>query len=210
MADNAQPDLAYDSDRQQLGDVYARALLGAATSSDSIEEVIAQTESLCQDLFASNPKLKELFESPRISHLEKEQMLDKAFHGRMETTLLNFLKVVSRHGRMDCLPAIEHSLREQYNAIHGRVKVEVTSATALDDETRELMVSQLSSSLQQQVELVVKVNPDLIGGTIVRIGDTVYDGSVANRLAKIKHETRARTTMEFQQATERFTSAETS
>jgi F-type H+-transporting ATPase subunit delta len=208
MAETAHQGAAYDSDRQQLGDVYARALLAAATSSDSVEEVMEQTESLCQDLLASTPQIRQLLESPRISHQNKERMLDKAFAGRMDTTLLNFLKVLSRHGRMDCLSAIERSLKDQYNTLQGRMEVQVTSATPLDEETRAAITSQLVSSLNSQVELVVEVNPELIGGTIIRIGDTVYDGSIANRLARIKQDALARTTMEFQQATDRFASGE--
>ena len=208
MAKTTQQGVAFDSDRQQLGDVYARALLAAAISGESVEEVMEQTESLCQDLLASNPQIRQLLESPRISHAEKERMLNKAFGDQMDITLLNFLKVLSRHGRMDCLSAIERSLRDQYNTMQGRVEVQVTSATPLDDETRAAITSQLASSLDQQVELVVEVNPELIGGTIVRIGDTVYDGSVANRLARIKQETLARTTAEFQQATDRFASGD--
>ena len=208
MAKTTQQGVAFDSDRQQLGDVYARALLAAATSSDSVEEVMEQTESLCQDLLASTPRIRQLLESPRINHQDKERMLDKAFAGRMDTTLLNFLKVLSRHGRMDCLSAIERSLKDQYNTLQGRIEVQVTSATPLDEETRAAITSQLVSSLNSQVELVVEVNPELIGGTIIRIGDTVYDGSVANRLARIKRETLAHTTMEFQQAADRFTSGD--
>ena len=208
MAETAQQGAAYDSDRQQLGDVYARALLAAANSSDSVEAVMEQTESLCQDLLASQPKIRQLLESPRISHAEKERMLDKAFTGRMDVTLLNFLKVLSRHGRMDCLSVIGRSLRDQYNTMQGRLEVHVTSATPLDDETRSTITSQLTASLDQEVELVLEVNPELIGGTIVRIGDTVYDGSVANRLARIKQETLARTKAEFQQAADRFASGD--
>ncbi len=124
MAESAQQGAAYDSDRQQLGDVYARALLDAATSGDCVQEVMAQTESFCQDLLVSKPQIRQLLESPRISHADKERMLDKAFAGRMETTLLNFLKVLSRHGRMDCLSAIERSLKDQYNTMQGRIEVQ--------------------------------------------------------------------------------------
>ena len=208
MAETTQQGVAFDSDRQQLGDVYARALLAAAISSESVEEVMQQAESLCHDLLANTPQIRQLLESPRISHAEKEDILVKAFAAQMNTTLLNFLKVLSRHGRMDCLSAIERSLRDQYNTMQGRVEVQVTSATPLDDETRSTITSQLTASLDQEVELVLEVNPELIGGTIVRIGDTVYDGSVANRLARLKQETLARTTAEFQQAADRFASGD--
>ena len=209
MTESTQQGVAFDSDRQQLGDVYARALLAAATSGDKVEEVMQQTESLCSALLSGERQMvRKLLESPRISHLEKERILNKAFAGQMDTTLLNFLKVLSRHGRMDCLSAIERSLRDQYNTMLGRIEVQVTSATPLDDETRVSITSQLASSLNSEVDLVVQVNPGLIGGTIVRIGDTVYDGSVANRLARIKQDLVARTTMEFQQSSDRFASGD--
>ena len=208
MAETTQQGVAFDSDRQQLGDVYARALLAAAISSESVEEVIEQARALCHDLLVNTPQIRQLLESPRISHKEKKDILNKAFKNQMDTTLLNFLKVLSRHGRMDCLFAIERSLRDQYNSMQNRIEVQLTSATPLDDETRSSITSQLSSSLDKQVELVVDVNPELIGGTIVRIGDTVYDGSVANRLARISQETLTRSTLEFQQAGDRFTSGD--
>ncbi|MFP6647951.1 MAG: F0F1 ATP synthase subunit delta, partial [Pirellulaceae bacterium] len=72
MAKTTQQGVAFDSDRQQLGDVYACALLAAAISSQSVEEVMQQTESFCQDLLASKPQIRQLLESPRISHAEKE------------------------------------------------------------------------------------------------------------------------------------------
>ena len=71
MAETTQQEVAFDSDRQQLGDVYARALLAAASSSESVEEVIEQAGSLCHDLLARTPqKIRQLLESPRISHKE--------------------------------------------------------------------------------------------------------------------------------------------
>ena len=103
MAETTQQGVAFDSDRQQLGDVYARALLAAAISSESVEEVMQQAESLCHDLLANTPKIRQLLESPRISHEEKKDILDKAFAAQMNTTLLNFLKVLSRHANGDGL-----------------------------------------------------------------------------------------------------------
>jgi F-type H+-transporting ATPase subunit delta len=125
--------LAFDPESQYLGNVYAKALLGATENAGLTDQVLEQLDSFVQDVVAKVPKLEAVLSSPRVSHEEKVAMLDKAVGRTMHPVLLNFLKVVSRHGRLHCLRAIARGAREQLNALRGRLEVTVESAAPLSD-----------------------------------------------------------------------------
>ncbi len=202
MAD--QQDLSTDPGLQHLGSVYAKALLGATEKAGNTTTVLAELDSLVDDVLARLPNIKAAWTSPRIGHRDKELMLDKAFAGRMSRELLNFLKVVSKHGRMECLAAIRRAARDQFNALRGRVEVTVRTADALDGQSQTLVRSRLEAALQRDVDLALQVDPQLIGGIVVRVGDTVYDGSVANQLKRMRAETLERTAGKVRAALDRF------
>ena len=113
-------------------------------------------------------------------------MLDRAFSGKMSPQLLNLLKVLCRNGRFECIHAIRRAAHEQFNELRGRVEVLAQSAQPLEDEAVELVRSKLQTSIGREIDLQVTVDPDLIGGIKLTIGDTVYDGSVVNRLASLR------------------------
>src|SRR5262245_46105419 len=92
-----------DASRQHLGTVYAKALLGAAEKVGQADQVVEELESLVADVLNKLPALEEALKTPRLTHEERLPILDKAFGGKMSATALTFLKVVSKHGRLDCL-----------------------------------------------------------------------------------------------------------
>src|SRR5688500_16298164 len=104
-----------DSGHQHLGSVYAKALLGAAESAGQSQQVLEELESLVADVLDKLPQLDAAFASPRLSAEEKSALIDRSFGGRVSKTLLHFLKVVARHGRLDTLRAILQAARKLYN-----------------------------------------------------------------------------------------------
>ena len=92
-----------DAGRQHLGTVYAKALLAAAEKAGQADQAVEELESLVSELFAKLPQLEELLRTPRLTHEERLPVLDKAFAGKLSPTTLTFLKVVSKHNRLDCL-----------------------------------------------------------------------------------------------------------
>jgi len=210
MADTRSQQESFDSDRQQVGEVYAQALLAAASQHGVVESSLEQLESVCQDVLSELPKLRLLLDSPRIGPADKQRVLDKAFGGQMETILLNFLKVLAEHGRLDCLAAISAAYRELYNESTGRVTLQVTSASEMDQARQAQIAQQLGEKMNKTVEIELTVDPDLIGGTVIRDGDTVYDGSVANRLEQIRQQAMQRTTQQFQEMADRFSTEDDS
>jgi F-type H+-transporting ATPase subunit delta len=193
----------FDTGKQHLANVYAKALLGAAQASGSTDAVLAEFDQFVGVLDRA-PDLEPVLTSYRIDAAEKEALLDKVLSGKISATLLNFLKVMARHGRLDCLRATHQAAQRLYNDMRGRREVYVKTAEPIDHETRELIAARLRSSLKADVDLHVEVDPAMIGGLVVRVGDTVYDGSVANRLARFREEALASATQEMRARLDRF------
>ena len=182
----------FDAGQQHLGNVYAKALLGVTEQAGNTEQVVDELESFVADVLDRLPDLESLLRSPRVPHADKEQMLDRALAGKMSTELLNFLKVVSRHGRLDCLRMINRAVRRLVDELRGRIEVEITTAADVEGEILESVRNRLTASLGKQVTLVTRVRPELLGGLLIRVGDKVYDGSVKNRLERMREETTTR------------------
>jgi|TARA_B100000519_G_C14194160_1_gene414581 F-type H+-transporting ATPase subunit delta len=193
-----------DTGKQQVGEVYAASLLKAAEQAGETATVLSEFQSLVEDVLNVNPQIESILGSPRIAHDEKVSMINKAFQGKATKTFLNFLKVASKHGRLDCLRVTFASFREQLFAQQGRLEVQVTTAQELDHSTQDSMKAALSSAFDATVELVLNVDPQLIGGSLIRVGDTVYDSSVANRLERVRALAKDNTIREIRLATERF------
>jgi F-type H+-transporting ATPase subunit delta len=194
----------FDSGRQQVGAVYAKALLGAAEKAGQADLVVEELESLVADVFNRLPQVEMTLASPRLSHEERLPILDRAFSGRMSPTALQFLKVVSKHGRLDCLRAIARSARKQLNELRGRVEVLVETAQPLSNPLRERIVARLTQLLGREVIVTSRINEDLLGGVVVRVGDTVYDGSLAAQLKRVGQVTLEHTKQQIRESLERF------
>jgi F-type H+-transporting ATPase subunit delta len=198
------PEVAYDSSRRQVAAVYAKALLGAAEKQGLTHIVQEELHSLVDDVLERLPKFAAALAYPRIPTPEKQRMLDLAFGGKMNSLLLNFLKVVAEHERLDCLYEIRQAFVKLYNALHGQVEVEVRTAEPLTAETLGQVEQRLTVLLGKRVDLKTRVDPALIGGMVVRVGDTVYDGSLLNRLEQMRIKTLESTTEKIRDSLERF------
>jgi F-type H+-transporting ATPase subunit delta len=193
-----------DSGRQHLGSVYAKALLGAAEKVGQAEQVVEELESLVNDVLTKLPQLDGVLSTPKLSHEERLPIIDKAFGGRMSATTLTFLKVVSKHDRLGALRAIARAARKQLNALRGRVEVIVETAHPISNPLRERIVSRLRQLLGREVILTSDVNEDLLGGLVVRVGDTVYDASLAAQLKRMEQVTLDQARRAIRQSVERF------
>ena len=209
MSDQSIPDDrpvtdVYDTAQQHLGDVYAKALMGAAEQAGTTDRVMEELESLVSDVLVRVPKLADALSSPRITHEEKEKLLDTAFAGKMSGELLNFLKVASRHGRLNCLEAIRRAARDRYNKMKGRIEVQVRASYPLTDELRESVKATLEKALSAEVILQVEIDESLLGGLVIQIGDTVFDGSVASQLSQLRGAGLSGALQAIRQSTSRF------
>ena len=193
-----------DAGRQHLGTVYAKALLGAAERAGQADQVVDELESLIADVLDKRPQIDALLRTPRLTHEERMPILEKAFGGKLSPTLMTFLKVISKHGRLDALRAIARAARKQLNVVRGRVEVLVETAYPLSNPIRERITARLSELLHRQVILTTRINEELLGGLVVRVGDTVYDASLAASLKRMQQVTLEHTKQAIRQSIERF------
>ncbi|MGI9474942.1 MAG: ATP synthase F1 subunit delta [Rubripirellula sp.] len=187
MNEAATHDTVLDTGAEQLGKTYARALIGAAQNAGVADEVIAQLGALNDEYLAGSPQLRAAFSSPQIDEAEKTRVIDRVFGDEFHPVLVKFLKVMAGRGRLGHVDAVRAAADDMYDEMLGRVVASVQSAVPLDDALRSQITDQLGSIMQKQVRLRESVDPDLIGGLVIRVGDRVFDSSVSNRLDKIAH-----------------------
>jgi F-type H+-transporting ATPase subunit delta len=202
MAD-ASKSTTIDPRRQQIGAVYAKALLGAAEKAGQTDAVLEELASLVAVL-NELPDFDEALRTPRISYEDKVRMLDSVFGRRMSSLTLNFIKVVAQHERLDCVRAIERAARKLFNVLRKRIEVLVETAAPISNQLQYTIAAKLKQTLGRDVVLATDVNPDLLGGLVVRVGDTVYDGSLAGRLKQMQAVTLDKTTATIRESLERF------
>jgi F-type H+-transporting ATPase subunit delta len=193
---------------QQVATIYARALLDAAEVNGQTETVVSELDSFVTDVFGAAPKLEAVLGSALVSPDEKCALLDKALHGKASPLFLNFLKVVARHSRLDILRPIHQAAHVLYDRMRSVVRVQVASATDLGDELRLELTESVRRMLGGTPELEAEVRPELVGGMMMRVGDTVYDGSIATRLERIRQQMIERSVHEIQSRRDRFSSPE--
>jgi F-type H+-transporting ATPase subunit delta len=204
MAADSDQRKGLDPGSEPVAAVYAKALLGALEDSGQADAVVEELESLVVDCFDKLPQVEAALGSPRVAHDEKIALLDKAFQGRMSPVLLNFLKVASQHGRLDCLRAILRAAQKQLSQMRGRVEVELATATAIEPALQQQVTAALQTALGKPISLNAQVRPELIGGMLVRIGDSVYDASVFHRLRQLREDALQSAKEAIQTSLERF------
>jgi len=133
-----------------------------------------------------NPKLRLFLESPRVSAAQKSEVLGKAFSDRMPRLMLRFIQSVVMHRRQMLIPEIAREYLDLVDAAEGRMHARVTVASEPDDAGRSAIAQQLSRMFGKDVVPHVNVDPSIMGGVIVHVGDTVLDGSVKKRLATLR------------------------
>lgn len=184
MTEQPEHSTALDSDDQQVGALYAKALLGAA--GDKADEAVEELEAIVTECLDKNPNFEIALASPRITQDHKEQMLDRIFNGKIGSDLLNFLKILCRRGRIHNLRAIQVTATQLREEQLGKQRVIVTSAKPLEDSQRKSICDALTKTLGKEAVLVEKVDESLLGGVVLRIGDEVLDGSVLGKMDAIR------------------------
>ncbi len=191
-------------DQEKIGEIYSRALLGATEDAGQTVAVLEELDALVDEVLSRFPKLESVLSSLLVSPDEKIVQLDRVFAAQISRLLLNFLKVVARRGRLDCLRAIRHEARKLYDEMLEKTRVRIATAAAVDPQQLERIAALLGASLGQRPILETVVDPALIGGAVLRIGDTVYDGSVAHQLQSIRQQMIDRSVHEIQSRRDRF------
>ncbi|MCA1686686.1 MAG: ATP synthase F1 subunit delta, partial [Planctomycetia bacterium] len=146
--------------------------------------------------------------SPSRALAEKDQVLERTFGGRALPTVVQFLRVLNRHGRLDLLGPVLRAARATWDRRQNRRPVTVRSAVPLTDAQADALRARLAATVGGTPVLKQEVDPGLIGGLVVQIGDDVYDASVRNRLEQLRQRLIEGKTHEIQSRRDHFSHPE--
>lgn len=198
------PAVKVDIEKQRLGAIYASGLLRVTEARQSSDEVMEELNTLIDELFAKAPELESTLATPRIAAHEKQALLDRIFQGKVSEQFLNFLKVVARHDRLNCIRDIRAAFRDELNRLRAKLAVLVTSAAPISDDQRGHVVHTLQTKMSRELDVSFDVDPSIIGGLVIKVGDTVFDNSVASQLKRLREQTITNTTSQMRDSIDRF------
>lgn len=135
-----------------------------------------------------DPRLHRFLEAPQIGADQKKTVLSRALSDRAPRTFLLFLDKLVDNRRQLLIPAVAVEYQNLLDEALGRVHAQVTVAREVDEATRKNIAAELSRNLGREVIPHLMVNPAILGGVVVRVGDTVMDGSVRRRLSSIRRQ----------------------
>ena len=169
---------------EHIARVYADALFGVAKEKGKLDAIREQLGQFA-DALADNRQLQLFFFSPYFSSAEKEDGLAKAVSGA-EPELVNFLNLLLEKHRMPVLFRIRKQFESLWAKENKRLGVTVTSAVELDPEVARKIGAEIEGQTGEVVELESKVDPEILGGLVVQVGNMVLDTSIRNRLEKLR------------------------
>ena len=193
-----------DVTEEQVAHVYAQAFMGVAAKSPDTTALVDEVASLVGDVVERFPQLEQTLRSELVSPDDKANLMDRVFGGRASAPVLNFLKVLSAHGRLSLLRPIARILKKLDAQRRGLTDVEVRVASSLDDGLRREIADRLRIMLGGEPVLHVLVDPSLIAGIVIRVGDRVYDSSVHTQLEHARRAMIERATERIETQPERF------
>lgn len=160
---------------------YGETLFELARRHDALEAFEDGVQTLAT-LLDENRDFRLFLETPRISDGEKKKVVRSAFENAVPRPLLNFLLITIDKRRQRLLPDIAREFRALVDEHEGRTHVDVTLAREMDEETVAEVGRRLSEMLDTNAIPHIRVKPEILGGIVIRTGDTVYDGSLRRRL----------------------------
>jgi len=160
---------------------YATALLEAAQAAGNLEKVRADL-AFVRHTLEQKPEARAFFTSPKINPGAKKRVMESLFGGRVERTTMSFLAVLIDRRREAYFDEIIQSLEHLAYLATGLTEAEIRTAVPMDEAWYQRFVQALEAKLGRRLAATFRVDPELRGGVVVRIGDTVYDGSIKRRL----------------------------
>jgi len=162
---------------------YAQALFEVANgkgSTDAVEQELKAFTTALKD----NPKMVDLLNNPSIETGVKKQQVTSLLQGRVSDIVLNFIQLLIDRRRQDTIESIYTEYVRLADEARGQIKATVETAVPLSEEELSVLKSKLGDA--SKVELKATVNPSLIGGARVRVGDRVFDYTVAGQLERFR------------------------
>jgi F-type H+-transporting ATPase subunit delta len=165
--------------------IYAKALYQLADEKGRVDEVYDELRDL-STLFKDSKELYALLTSPKVDRKEKKRIIRDTLGPVCSRLTVYFLLTLIDKNREVLIPFMSEEFKEILDDVHNRIDVEVTSAIRLEDDMLRRIKDALSRVLQKEIVLQPRVDPDILGGIIVRVEDTVLDSSLKGRMERLR------------------------
>jgi len=169
---------------EEIAEVYARSLFEVASEQDVLDEVREQLGQFA-DALQENRELAVFFFSPYFSTQEKKEGLHKML-SEPDAIFMNFLEALTERHRMPVIFRIRQRVDHMWEEAHQLLPVQVTSAISLNEQTVRSIGEKIGEQTGREVELSSTVDPDILGGIVLRVGNFILDASIRNRLEQLR------------------------
>jgi ATP synthase F1 delta subunit len=171
---------------EEIAQVYARSLFEVASEQDKLDTVKEQLGQFA-DALHENRELAVFFFSPYFSSDEKKDGLHRMVEGA-DPAVMNFLEALIERHRMPVIFRIRTDFDVLYDKTNKLLPVQVTSAVELDPETVQSLGKRIGEQTGNEIELSSKVDPEILGGIVLRVGNFILDASIRTRLEQLRRE----------------------
>jgi F-type H+-transporting ATPase subunit delta len=169
---------------EEIAEVYSRALFEAAKDNDVVDRIHEELGQV-DDALREDRELQLFFFSPYFNSEEKKEAVRRVVDGADER-LINFLELLAERHRMPLLSRVRRQFDDRWAEENRLLPVSVTSAVDLDESLVKEIGDRIEDQTGRRVELSSNVDPDVLGGLVVRVGNMVLDASVRNRLEQLR------------------------
>lgn len=177
-----------DVQSDAVAEIYAKSLFQLAHEqggAQAVQSTLDELKSL-RGLVRSDKQATEFFSSRIIALKHKQAVLEKALRGRLSDLSVNFILLLNRKGRLAHYPVMVQAFDEIVQETLGRVDISVQTAQPLDDAQADDLRRRLSAAMGREVVMHAKVDPAMLGGLRVQLGDRLIDASVSSKLRRAK------------------------
>ena len=169
---------------EEIAEVYSRSLFEVASESGGLDRIHDELAEFA-DVLAEDRDMQVFFFSPYFSSQEKKEGIAKLIEGADEN-FVRFLELLAERHRMPAIFRIRRGYDEMWREENKLLAVKVTSAVELDTETVEGIGKRIEEQTGQRIELAANVDPDVLGGLVLQVGNMVLDASIRNRLEQLR------------------------
>ena len=166
---------------------YAKSLIDLAEEQKSLE-AIKNDMDLFNKTLKANPQLQAVLRNPIVAHDKKIKILDGVFTGKVSNATVSFFKIMINKSRGEILYPTAKEFINLYDIKKKIITASVVSAAPLSEANKKEIIAELNKTVDGTIVLKTKVDPDLIGGFVLTVGDMQIDTSLANGLARLKHD----------------------
>lgn len=164
---------------------YADALFQLSMEKNNAEKIVDEL-NVVKEVFEKDENVLNIFTHPKVSNAEKMKVIDVAFAG-LEKDVINTLKILIQRDRIDIVVSVIEDYLDLYNEDNGIAVATVSSVRPLTDAEKTQVELTFKAQLNKKsITIINKIDPSLIGGLRIRVGNTIYDGSISNKLKRFE------------------------